>query len=52
MFKDCSSLTSINIKNFNCDKIKITDELKDMFKGCNQLKIENVEHSDFKIRNQ
>ena len=52
MFKDCKSLTSIDITNFDCEKIKTTDCLKDMFIGCNSLKIRNIKYRDFKIRNQ
>jgi len=52
MFQNCSSLTSLNINNFNCDNIKTTDKMNEMFKGCQSLKIDNVLYRDFKIRNQ
>ena len=52
MFYKCSSLNSINLSNFNCDKISKTDGIKEMFKDCKNLRIENVKHNDFKIRGQ
>ena len=52
MFHFCKSLTSIDLSNFNCDKIKVTDNIKDMFKDCEYLKIENIKYKDFKIRDQ
>ena len=52
MFYNCLSLTSIDLFNFNCDNIKTTENMKDMFFGCNNLKIKNANHNDFKIRSQ
>ena len=52
MFYNCSSLRSLDINNFNCDNIKTTDKMNEMFKGCEELKIDHVKYRDFKIRNQ
>ena len=52
MFFGCESLKYINLTNFNCDKIKTTDEMIDMFKECKSLKIDNAIYKDFKIRSQ
>jgi surface protein len=52
MFAGCISLTSINLSNFNCDKIENTNGMIDMFKDCKSLKIKNIEYIDFKIRSQ
>ena len=44
---------NINLLNFNCDKIEDTlSIMNNMFKGCKSLKINNIEHKDFKIRMQ
>ena len=52
MFFNCSSLISIDITNFNCDTLRTTNQMENMFKGCTKLKIENLRYRDFKIRNQ
>jgi surface protein len=48
MFEGCSSLTSLNLINFNCDKIDSTEKMSEMFKGCQYLT--DVKFKDFKIR--
>ena len=50
VFEGCKELTSLDIKNFNSEKINRTIYLKNIFKGCASLKIRNIEHDDFKIR--
>ena len=39
IFSYCSSLTNINLSNFNTQNVT---DMKDMFKGCNSLKKENI----------
>ena len=50
MFYSCSSLSSIDLINFNCDMIKNTNYMEEMFKNCNKLEIQNIKHKDYKIR--
>ena len=52
MFKDCSLLNSIDLYNFYCNKIKETNDMANMFEGCDKLKIQNIKHKYFKIRGQ
>ena len=46
MFKGCSSITNLNLSNF--DTKNVTD-MSYMFDGCKSLKIENVKTNDEKI---
>ena len=43
MFNECSSLISLDLSNFNCDKIKYTNSMNNMF---------TIKHKDFKLRGQ
>ena len=52
MFSLCSSLTSLDLSSFNCGNIKVTKDMVEMFKECEELDIEDVKYQDFKIRNQ
>jgi len=52
MFLDCKALTFLDITNFNCEKIKTTDYMENMFKGCIFLKVNKIKYKDFKIRTQ
>ena len=52
IFYECSSITSIDLSNFNCDKIKETGNMENMFEDCLKLKIQNIKHRDSKIRSQ
>ena len=52
MFYSCSSLTSINLSNFNCDKIKETNDMENMFNmfsNCSSLTSLNL--SNFTTNN-
>ena len=39
MFYECSSLTSLNLSNFNTNNV---EDMREMFDGCSSLKKENV----------
>ena len=53
MFGKCSSLHSIVLTNFNCVKIEEDSFMKDMSKGCNNLKKDRIEYNDnLKLENQ
>ena len=46
MFYECSSLTNINLSNFNTQYVT---DMSDMFWGCKSLKKENIICKDKKI---
>ena len=46
MFTDCSSLTKINIPNFNTKDVTCIDEI---FLGCSSLRKNNVITNDSKL---
>ena len=48
MFSGCSSLTNINLSNFNTNN---DTDIQNMFKGCSKLRKENVITKDEKILN-
>ena len=43
MFEGCKELTSLDITNYNFEKINRTTYLKNKFKRCASLKIRNIE---------
>jgi len=49
MFSGCSSLVSLNINNFHINE---TTKYKDIFKGCELLKKENMVIRDKKLKNE
>ena len=49
MFSGCSSLTNLNLSNFNTQNV--TDMFY-MFDGCSSLKKDNIITNDEKILNQ
>ena len=49
MFQGCKSLIKVNIDNLHISKIT---NFKDIFKGCDLLKSENVITQDEKIKNE
>ena len=49
MFFECSSLTNINLSNFNTNKV--TTDMGGMFSGCSSLKKENIITKDKRILN-
>ena len=46
MFYDCSSLTNINLSNFNTQNVT---NMSHMFSGCSSLKKKNIITKDKKI---
>ena len=46
MFEGCSSLTNINLSNFNTNKVT---EMEDIFKGCKALNKKNIITKDKRI---
>ena len=48
-FLGCSSLTNIDLSNFNTDNVT---DMWGMFKGCKALKKENIITQDKKILNE
>jgi hypothetical protein len=50
MFQNCGSLASLDLSKFSAEKMNNAIGLKDMFLGCNSLKIRNIKIYDFKIR--
>ena len=46
MFNECSSLTSLNLSNFNTNNIT---DMSGMFWGCKALKKENIITKDQRI---
>ena len=46
MFKDCDSLTSLDLSNFNTENIS---NMRDIFENCKSLKMENIITKDQKI---
>ena len=49
MFSGCSSLTNINLSNFNTQNVT---DMGWMFNGCSSLKKENIVTKDNRIINQ
>ena len=49
MFYKCSSLTNINLSNFNTQNVT---DMSGMFDGCSSLKKENIITKDEKILNE
>ena len=52
MFYNCFSLNSLDLSNFNCDKIKYDSSIAKMFFGCKYLNNDNIKYKDNKIKNQ
>ena len=48
MFRDCNSLTNLNLSNFNTQNVT---NMNGMFKNCNSLKKQNIFTRDDKILN-
>jgi len=46
MFRDCKSLTNINLSNFDTQNVKYMDN---MFNGCNSLKKKGIIANDKNI---
>ena len=49
MFSECSSLTNINLSNFNTNNVK---NMSGMFWGCNKLNKNNIITKDKRILNE
>ena len=48
MFRDCSSLTKIDLSNFNTKNVI---DMAQMFAGCSSLRKENIITKDWRIKN-